>query len=79
MNKTLYITIIAFCIAVSSSFYVGKQAGYQQCLNEQITQPSNHEASTSFLEWQILDEQRRNDAFREVVLIYQEEMKRRGK
>lgn len=34
MNKSLYLTIIIFCIAIPSSFYMGKQAGRKEFYNE---------------------------------------------
>jgi len=34
MNKSLYITIIIFCITTVSSFYMGKQAGRKEFYNE---------------------------------------------
>ena len=71
MNKTFYITIAAFCIAVSSSFYMGKQAGRNEVYTELIlTQALAVEAQKDLkksLESQVEYTKSLNEAFNKTI------------
>jgi len=75
MNKYIFVRVTIFCIAVSSSFYLGQHAGREnltQCQSELLqarqelkTTLSMEIARKTHIEWL----KQREDAFREVIAI----------
>lgn len=80
-KKTLFLIITIFCLTILFSFYTGIQTGMKikplKTPSLIIEQPqiSTPEAYNSFMQWKLLDCQRRNDAFQEIIEMEMEEKK----
>jgi len=81
MNRNLIITIMAFCIAVSSSFYMGMQTAYRNTINCQQRLIETQKQLKLYLSMDIARKAHierlrvANKAFSEVVLMEMDENK----